>query len=108
MKGDKDEMYLPISVLKFGVELFKHQIEVLKPYNDLLMGGIEPISDAWFEDTIKVLEFMGLTDKDWQWLCYDLAYDGYVTFEIDGEEFKATTIEEAVWAWSYESEEEKD
>lgn len=55
---------------------------------------MEPISDAWFEDTIKTLEFMGLTDKDWQWLCYD----GYVVFEIDGEEFKATTIEEAVWA----------
>ena len=72
------------------------------------MGGIEPISDAWFEDTIKTLEFMGLTDKDWQWLCYDLAYDGYVVFEIDGEEFKATTIEEAIWAWNYESEEEKD
>lgn len=51
---------------------------------------------------------MGLTDKDWQWLCYDLAYDGYVVFEIDGEEFKATTIEEAIWAWNYEGEEEKD
>ena len=102
MKGDRKEMYLPIPVLKLGVELFKHQIEVLKPYRDLLMEGMDPISDAWFEDTIKVLEFMGLTDKDWQWLCYDLAYDGYLTFEINGEDFKATTIEEAIWAWNYE------
>ena len=40
MKGDRKEMYLPIPVLKLGVELFKHQIEVLKPYRDLLMDNL--------------------------------------------------------------------
>ena len=83
------------------IGLYKDHMDTMKPYEDLLGCGVEPISNAWYEDIYRVGEFIGV-DRDWSDACFDLLWYGYCMFTLDnGEEYKAESIEDFVYAWEH-------
>lgn len=81
--------------------LYKHHLDTMGPYNELLGEALSPIADAWYEDIYKVGEFLGVSEE-WCDACFDFVYDGYCNFTLDsGEEYIAEIMDEFMYAWMH-------